>query len=267
MVDAPQIAVLHISLCCTDFSTMKGGNLRRQAVQDLTSSRDLTYDGLRCVETLQPAVVVIEQVANYKNAPEHMMLVTKLRRWGYEVSEAVLRASEAGGKTGRDRYYLVASVYPGFAMPVRIGERVNPMWPDLEPFFAGCRDVTHTKSVAAGLETGRIRLIKPESIVAPTLTRSQGRQAKDSIYIAMPDGRYLLPSEDLLRHLSGIPDDFSFANVAHEQVLEQIGQGIDVPMHAAVCRAVHQHLVENVGRHTMVAIGKSVPTSSLAPTA
>ncbi|MYM92350.1 DNA cytosine methyltransferase [Duganella vulcania] len=254
MADVPQLAVLHMSLCCDDFSTMKGGNLRRLAIEDATSTRDLTYDFLRGIEVLMPAVAVLEQVVPYGQSPECVMLALRLRRWGYHVAQAVLPAKLMGGLTGRNRFYLVASVYPGFQMPEPASPRIAPLWQEIEPYLAGCRDVSHTRSLQEGIRVGRARVIRPDSLYSPTLVKSQARQSKDSVYIEMPDGRYLLPSEELLRFLSGIPASFSFASVAAEQCAEQIGQGIDVPMHAALCRAVHEHIGANVGRHSAVVV-------------
>lgn len=208
MDDGPQIAVLHISLCCDDYSPAKGGNLRRQAIDDLTTTRDLVYDGLRMVETIRPACVVLENVPGFANAGEGLLFKVKLRKWGYEVTDAVLKGSAFGGISGRERYYLVASVFPGFKVPVP-DHTVDgyPLWNKIRPYLDGCRDVSHTKSLRDGLLSGRARLISSNSAHSPTVLKSQARQAKDSIYIDAGDGRYLLPSLELLRFLNGIPDD------------------------------------------------------------
>jgi hypothetical protein len=151
--------------------------------------------------------------------------------------------------------YLVASVYPGFEMPEPSQQKSSLLWNDIAPYFETCRDVSHTKSLVDGVANGRARLITPTSFCSPTILKSQHRQVKDSIYIAMPDGRYLLPSLELLQYLNGI-HNFDFNSVAAEQCAEQIGQSIDVPMHEAVCKAVYRHIGANVGRHSVVNIGR-----------
>lgn len=264
LADGPQIAVLHVSLQCDDFSTAKGRNMKARALEDLSGSSDLVFDALRMVETARPAVVVMEQVRGFADAPEGRLFATKLRKWGYNVSDAVMRADQFGGKTRRERYYLVASVFPGFEMPVTPTVVQPPVWSEITPYLDGCRDVSHTKSLLEGLANGRARLITPASLYSPTILKSQNRQTKDSVYIAMPDGRHLLPSLDLLQFLNGIPADFDFGSVAGEQRAEQIGQSIDVPMHEAVCKAVHAHIAANVGRHSVVAIGRANPLRAVA---
>ena len=209
---------------------------------------------------MNPGVVVLEQVPGFAKAAEGNLFRTKLRKWGYHVTEGVFNADQYGGKTGRERMYLVASVFPGFEMPAPAGARVSPIWTDIEPFLNDCRDVSHTKSLIDGIETGRARLITPASLRSPTILKSQLRQAKDSVYIATPDGRYLFPSLDLLQHLNGIPADFDFKSVAGEQCAEQIGQSIDFPLHEAICKAVHAHIAANVGKHTVLSIAREAAT-------
>lgn len=257
MEDAPQIAVAHISLQCDDFSNVKAASLKAKSVENLTTTSDLVFDALRMIETVNPAIVVLEQVPGFGTSSEGNLFRTKLRKWGYHVTEDVFQAEQFGGKTGRKRMYLVASVFPGFRMPQPIGARTNALWNEITSYLPDCRDVGHTKSLMDGLTTGRARLITPETKVAPTILKSQQRQAKDSVYIAMPDGRYLLPSLDLLQHLNGIPEDFNFNSVSGEQCAEQIGQSIEFPLHEAICKAVHAHIAENVGRHSVVKIKKS----------
>jgi len=256
MENGPQIAVAHISLQCDEFSTVKASSLKQRAVEDLSTSSDLVFDALRMIETTNPACVVLEQVPGFAKSPEGNLLRIKLRKWGYHVSEGVFRADEYGGRTRRERMYLVASVFPGFEMPQPTGARTSPLWSEIEPFLTGCRDVSDTKTLMDGLHTGRARLLTPASLCSPTILKSQLRQAKDSVFVAMPDGRYLFPSLELLQHLNGIPADFDFQSVSGEICGEQIGQSIDYPLHEAVCKAVHKHIAVNVGQHTVVSIGR-----------
>lgn len=257
MAEGPQISVLHVSLQCDDFSTVKGGSLRRQAIDDLTSSRDLAYDGLRMVETVRPACVVLENVPGFASAGEGMMFKAKLRKWGYHVADAVLNAGDHGGRTRRERYYLVASVFPGFAMPSPQPSRREQLWASIAPFLSECRDVTHTKSLQDGLSSGRARILSCSSLLSPTILKSQSRQAKDSIFIDMGDGSYRLPSLALLKYLSGIPDDFHLDNSSQEIAAEIVGQSIDYPMHERLMKVLYHHIGENVGRYTATLVSSS----------
>lgn len=248
LADAPQLGVVHISLQCDDFSLVKSEKLKQKSVEDLSSSRDLFIDALRLIEVLEPAAVVVEQVPGFGNSAEGECFKLKLRKWGYYISEAVLKAPDFGGKSLRARHYMVASVYPGMIMPSPIHTVPRPIWDDIEPFLKGCREVTHTKSLHDGLALGRARLITQKSFASPTLLKSQARQAKDSVFISLPDQKYSLPSIELVKYLQGIPEDVSVDSVSSELAYEILGQSIDWRMHEAVIRQVKSHLELNVGK-------------------
>jgi hypothetical protein len=77
--------------------------------------------------------------------------------------------------------------------------------------------------------------------------KSQSRHAKDSVFIAHPDGRYLFPNEEILRRLQGVPADFSLDAVAGDIASEQLGQSIDWTLHHAFAAAIRRHLAVNRG--------------------
>lgn len=254
--EGPVISTLHISLQCDDFSNVKANSLKDSSLDDLSTSSDLTYDALRLVETVRPGCVVLEQVHGFEKSPEGRLFITKLRKWGYHISKSVCNGAEFGGLTKRKRYYVVASVWPGFEMPVTGAQQSPELWAVVEKHLADCRDVSHTNSVSEGIITGRIRLIQPSSVTAPTILKSQDRQTKDSVYINIGD-RYFLPSLGLLAELNGIPADFDFNSVGRSIQSEVIGQSIEYPMHEAICSAVRDHILSNVGKFSMVTINQN----------
>lgn len=264
MDSGPQIACMAISLQCDEFSPVKSNSLKQRSIDDLSTSRDLVYDALRAVETIRPATIMLEQVGGFATSEEGALFALKLRKWGYYVTDGVLAAPDFGGLTGRKRYYLCASIWPNFTMPSGNELRTSPIWSEVESYLEGCRDVTHTKSLQDGLTTGRARLLTPQSMIAPTVLKSQSRQAKDSVFIAPGDGRYLFPSLELLQHLNGIPSDFNLSCVSSDIASEIIGQSIDMKMHHALTAALHAHISSNIGRHTVVNITKQVAPANLA---
>ena len=64
---------------------------------------------------------------------------------------------------------------------------------------------------------------------------------KDSVYVYM-NGRYYMPSNDMLKALMGIPADFNTAPFSEEITSEITGQSIEYPMHQAICEKVKQHI-------------------------
>lgn len=250
----PQLATAHISLQCDDFSNVKSKSLKDKSVEDLSTSRDLFIDALRLIETVRPATVMLEQVRGFSTSMEWEVMRIKLRKWGYYVTDNVLNAKSFNGRTGRERHYSVASIFPDFKMPTETILRSSPIWPEIEPYLSGCRDISHTKSLAMGISGGRARLLKPSSLVSPTILKSQDRQTKDSIYIASPNDQYLMPSLELLKFLQGIPEGVNLDSVSAELAVEIVGQSIDWSMHHAISLALHQHIAENIGFHSSVQI-------------
>lgn len=240
------VALLHISLQCDDFSNLKNANAKKRSVDNLDTSADLVYDGLRLVETVQPATVIFENVAGFATSGAGELLRIKLRKWGYHVQEAVLDAREHNGNTTRKRYYMVASVWPGFEMPQPAPTKTTPIWDVIEKHIDNCRDVSHTKAVYDGIACGRSRIITKESIYSPTITKSQNRMAKDSVYI-QKDGRYYFPNEELLCALNGFPADFSMNAVSETIASEIIGQSIEYPMHHKLMLQIKNHIALNAG--------------------
>lgn len=262
------IALLAVAPQCDEYSTAKSDKIKRLHVENLETSYDMHYEVLRLVETISPASVLVENVIGYASSAACELLTVKLRRWGYFVKSMILDARDFGGASSRRRFYLVASVYPDFQFPVGSAAREpGSIWAMIEDQLPHCRDATHTSSLQDGITTGRVRLITPESSHAPTCLKSQMRHTKDSIYVAMPDGRYLFPNETILRRLQGLPDDFSFAAVNSEVAGEQIGQSVDWSMHHAVAKAIRNHLSTNRGEVTPHAVAVNTPALVCAPAA
>jgi len=237
------VSFAHISLQCDDFSNVKAKSLKERSVKDLDTTIDLVYDGLRMIEEINPGVVLVENVEGFGNSMAGQLMAVKLRKWGYHVTEGMLTGKDYGGLTKRKRYYLVASVFPGFTFPEQ-SHSIQTAWDMVQEELPNLRDVTANKSVQDGIKTKRIRLIKEGDAYSPTLLKSQNRMAKDSLYIEY-NNRILFPNESLLRKLSGIPSDFNLNLVGETIGSEIIGQGIDYPMHDRIIESIYSHIQSN----------------------
>ena len=236
------IGCLSLSLQCDDFSNVKANSLKEKSLRDGTSSKNMAYPGLRLVEVVRPATVMIENVPQFGNSAQYQMFREILADWGYEVQDAIMAAPQHSDRTLRKRFYMVASVFPGFEFPEPEEVSTAPLWDQIERFLPDCRDVSHSKSLADGLACGRARLITPDSTHSPTILKSQMRGAKDSVFLAMPDGTYRFPSNELLQFLNGIPADMPFGRQSKDIESEIIGQSISYGMHHRLCEAIGRHL-------------------------
>jgi DNA (cytosine-5)-methyltransferase 1 len=249
------VGCLHLSIVCDDHSSLKGSSLKQKAIEDGTSARDMVYDALRLVETMRPATVVVEQVGNFRDSPEGILLRLRLRRWGYNVDSQILDARDFGGYTSRRRLYLVASVFPGFQFPATVERRSEPIWGEFTEEIARCRDITHCKSAQEGIQSGRALPLTPDAPYASTVAKSQARQTKDSLYLKTEGGRILAPTEAMLKRLNEIPDSFNLDGGSGEIAIEQIGQSISYRMHEAVMASLRTHLAANNTGRLKVVIG------------
>jgi len=253
MADCPPIGFAHYSLGCDDHSNAKGSSDKVRALEDLSTMIDMVYPALKQIELMEPAGVLVENVPNFKSSGAGVMMATSLRRMGYFVTEMVLNGLDFGAHQGRERYYLVASVFPGFVSPVPLHGVKNTLWPMIEKHLPNCTDVTDLKSIKARENTtrGLPPYLTKNSLSCPTILKSQDRGIKDAIYI-QDGGRIKKPSVELVQELMSIPSDFNVSWMAKEQATETLGQSVDYILHSAVMRAVTEHFTLNCGRHTLI---------------
>ncbi|NMU33501.1 DNA cytosine methyltransferase, partial [Vibrio parahaemolyticus] len=110
---------------------------------------------LKQIEVVNPAVVLVENVPNFKASGAGAMMGTTLRRMGYFLTEMVLNGLDFGAYQGRERYYMVASVFPGFVPPKPEQRAGGRLWPVIEKHLGDCADVTALKSIQARESTSR----------------------------------------------------------------------------------------------------------------
>lgn len=241
MAKAPPM-VFHASPQCDDLSTLKAASLKERALDTGDSTADMIIDLLNVIERAAPPVVVFENVPGMIGSAAYEIASLRLRRWGYTRHEHVGDARDYGGLTSRKRAYVVFTLLDApFCFEGPSSERGLDAWAIIEPFLDQCRDVSHSKSINDGKACGRLRTITPMSRNLPTPVKSIARMAKDSIVIEPEPGRYLFPSEDLLKHLLGI-DEVDLNAVSATIATEVIGQSIDRPHHEMVMRSVEAHI-------------------------
>ena len=251
--ECPPIGLAHYSLGCDDHSTAKSNNAKAKSIADMSTMIDMVYPALRQIETMEPAVVVVENVRAFATSAAGVMMTTSLRRMGYHVTEGILNGLNFDGYQGRKRYYLVASVFPGFKHPTPMEPRQASLWPLIESYLGECRDITETKMVADRVRSPQrtTPYLTADSISCPTILKSQDRGIKDGVYIEH-NGRVYQPSVNLLKALMSIPDEFNVDWMAKEQATETLGQSVDYKLHYAVLAAVKEHIAANCGVRTLL---------------
>nr|WP_319003968.1 DNA cytosine methyltransferase [Enterobacter cloacae] len=113
LAECPPIGLAHYSLGCDDHSNAKSPRDKERSLEDLSTMLDMVYPALKQIEVVNPAVVLVENVPNFKASGAGAMMGTTLRRMGYFLTEMVLNGLDFGAYQGRERYYMVASVFLG----------------------------------------------------------------------------------------------------------------------------------------------------------
>lgn len=240
------IACAHYSLQCDDFTNVKANSLKERSIAECTSTIDMVVPMLKGVDALRPATVVVEQVPGFLTSQAATILCLQLRRMGYQVASTVLDGADFGGLTGRKRAYIVASIWQGFTFPQPTGRNATPIHDILGSEIDQLRDIAHTSTMGKAIESGRARILRPGQTVCPTITKSQIRQAKDSVVIDDGKGGLRFIDGPCSKRLMGL-DAVNTSLVTSDIEAEIVGQSVEGPMHAALMRAVHQHIAINTG--------------------
>lgn len=235
--------IFHASPQCDDLSNVKGEKFKQAHLDDTTSTMDMVIDMLDIIRATAPPCIVLENVSGFVKSEAYKIASLRLKRYGYKESVFVGDARDFGGITSRKRAYCIFSVLPvELKLPTPSPRRSTPIWDIVEPYIKHCRDVTHSKSLQDGITTGRLRVITTESLHSPTFLKSQSRSAKDSCVIQTSDNRLLWPTEELMKRLMGISEDFDLSAVGGVIGSEIIGQSIDVPLHMALMNSLKEHI-------------------------
>lgn len=244
------IGLAHWSAQCDDMSNAKAKSLKEKSIANNTTTVDMVVPIINHTQAMEPAVVLVENVPGFRHHSAGVILKSMLTRMGYHCGpgEMVLNARDYGGIQNRTRYYLVASIWPGYQPPTPVERNTQPIWPIVEKHLADCRDVTDCKFIVEREASGRgVPFITRDSTFCSTILKSQNRGIKDGQYLEH-EGRILAPSEGLIQELMGIPESFDVSWMAKEQAIETMGQSLDFRLHHAVIESVRRHIEENVGQ-------------------
>lgn len=102
LAECPPIGLAHYSLGCDDHSNAKSPRDKERSLEDLSTMLDMVYPALKQIEVVNPAVVLVENVPNFKASGAGAMMGTTLRRMGYFLTEMVLNGLDFGAYGGEN---------------------------------------------------------------------------------------------------------------------------------------------------------------------
>lgn len=264
VTDIPMADVLIAGPPCQGFST-----LGRQDPLDVRN--DLALQVPRWAAASGARVIVIENVPPFLASAQWGALAAALGDQGYEVFTWVLDAVEHGTPQLRRRAFTIASKIGRFSPPFARKDVLTAGDAIARPIQEG--DPLHSWPIPKGVAAERISMIPPGGdkrdvmrqaphLCPPSWARV-GCQATDvwgRINPSVPSntvrcafqnpskGRYLHPIENRtlsLREgarLQGIPDHWQFVGRPYP-VARQIGNGVPVPLAAAVAKVISAALL------------------------
>lgn len=256
--DVPKADVLIAGPPCQGFST-----LGRMDPTDVRNELCMTIP--KWAKVSGASIVAIENVPRFLKSTHWARMATALRRQGYEIETWELEASEHGVPQLRRRSFTIASKVGAVRLPRR---KSGPLTAAIAFEERASKDPLHTWPVPVGISADRIALIPPGGDkrdvmrLAPDLCPQSwfkvGCQATDvwgrmdpsrpanTLRCAFQNpskGRYLHPEENRVislregARLQGIPDSWTFEGLPYP-VARQIGNGVPVPLAAAVGRSL-----------------------------
>ncbi|MGO7000162.1 DNA cytosine methyltransferase [Rhizobium leguminosarum] len=267
--DVESVDVLIAGPPCQGFST-----LGRRDPLDVRN--DLCLAILPWVDRVEPKVVVVENVPPFVRSSHWELLAAGLRSRGFSLDVWELDATDYGSPQIRKRAFTVASAVGPIAPPERASSKATAgdalFGTPLDP-----QDPMHYWPTPSDLAMRRISLIPsngdkrdlmrlaPE--LCPPSWNQIGCQATDvwgRIDSSVPantirctfqnpsKGRYLHPEEHRVislregARLQGVPDSWIFAGRPYP-IARQIGNGVPIPLGAAVGRAIYGALDSATG--------------------
>lgn len=243
-----RVEYFHASPVCKNYSGAK--NNAEELPLDLETAQ-ATADA---INTLQPKVVTVENVARYRNSEAIKIIEDALRKNGYTFDKGVYRASDFGGATIRERMFLRA-VKDGTLPKIDTSEYAPMSWYDaVQDLIPKLPKVSMPNFMAERLEPSGIdinNLKQPIFILGGnkgrTLSYAEADKPAPTILanshdarIVMPDGRILKATPRVMARIQGLPDAFDLKDgkggmtnayrVVGNGVPVQLTQGIVGPL-------------------------------------
>ncbi|AXH16320.1 hypothetical protein CP985_14395 [Malaciobacter mytili LMG 24559] len=210
---------------------------------------------LKIIDAIRPAVVLIEEVPNFKNSAIATMARYVLTSMGYNISETELIGSDYGSLTKRKRYCMVASIKKGFKFLDSYKIECNKTVKDILEIPIDDREwhsihnsrlaSFYLKKEAEHIAKGNGFRIARTSIndnITATITKGHYLQRITEPILVHPEDSncfsIFTPRE--IARINSLPDDFKLPE-AKTTSGEIIGQGVCYNAFNAVGKMIVQH--------------------------
>lgn len=237
MSQLPLLEVLEMGLPCSGAS--KAGVAKRglEKMEDHPGVGHLVYAALVILNKTQPAVVLLENVVDYKNTASAQILRAQLRDMGYDLQEAILEGKDFGVLEDRVRWCLVATTrgvqfdFDQLAPTVRVVRMLGEVLDDVPPDDPRWRTMKHLKDKRerdqAKGSNFKMQVIQPTDTKVGVLRKGYHKGGSTDPLLQHPtdpDRLRLLTAAEHSR-IKGVPPHL-IEGLSQTQAHQLLGQGI-----------------------------------------
>lgn len=235
--------IVSMTPSCRPFSNANTAGKKQEGAVD----GDNTAHALVGISIIRPAIILLEEVPNYKHSYSFSILKSMLLKMGYFISEKILDAKSFGSLSYRKRFCMVASIKEGFEFL-----SIHPTLPrtvkDILEIPYEKREWKHLKKHEAWekvqLDKGRnfkMDLINEDSasVRHPTV-RYYDRQTSSFLVNENNEKDFLTPRE--LARVADLPDNFILPE-NHKDAAAVIGDGVVYSVFSYVVSCIERFLL------------------------
>lgn len=247
LFDGPSYQFCSISLQCDDFANVKAKSLKDASFDEGDSTLDMIVPALDMIRSFAFPSILVEQAAEFQGSDAEKIFRLQMQRMGYKTYSKKINAKDQNGLVNRNRTFVFCTKYNAqFEWPESVVNTRSIMEECIVPFYDEMRDISHTTAMKEAEASGRARHIKPDANVAPSLTKSQSRQAKDTVVFKDGD-KVLYPSISQCKKIMGA-EAFDLSHESSTELqYEIIGQGVCMTTYGNIMGAIRSHIEQAQG--------------------
>lgn len=229
------VNVYSFSMPCTNHSNHGKAKKGLDKAEDSSEATAL-FGTLNMIKAFNPAILVSENVPTAKGSASYMMLISELKRLGYNVFESILDKTHGKCLEARKRYWFIAVSkgigeinFDDFEVPEQKFKTVGDAMEDIPESHERFRPldkllIREEKNKAAGRKFS-LNLVKPEDDSVSTIVRLYHKHQVANPHISLDDKNYRLFTKVEHARMKEIPEHF-VADISDTLAHEGCGQSI-----------------------------------------
>jgi DNA (cytosine-5)-methyltransferase 1 len=255
----PLLEILEMGLPCSGASRAGVSKRGLAKMEDHPGVGHLVYAALVFISKTQPAVVLLENVVDYRTSASAQILRQQLTDMGYDLHEAVLEGADFGALENRVRWVLVAVThgvefdFERLQPPARVVTRLrdvldevaddDPRWSPMNHLLTK-QDRDRQKG-----SNFKMQMMSEDATSVPTLRKGYHKGGSTDPVLRHPTRPHLMRRLSAAEHarVKGVPEHLVQA-LSQTQAHQLLGQGIVYEPFRAVGQRIGQRLQQAAQR-------------------